>query len=136
MVVSGLPLHFSHRSSSPFQNHTYDGTIDYSIRNTKFIVKLSYKDEDYDLQYVGWPEEKTELIVQMAVVAATAEVVAGEPGGIRNVERVVGALTDGRRWAFVKLEGGSVVWFSKVLDLSRGDLMAVVKVIVASAEGW
>jgi hypothetical protein len=127
-IISGQPLNFT----IPTSGALYKGTIDYALRNTHFIVKLAYKDQSYDFEFKGWPEEKAELMAQMAIVAETAAAAFAD----RKVPRVVGALSDGRRWCFLKMEGGQQVMLSRVMDLARGDVADVVRAIVAAVEGW
>jgi hypothetical protein len=127
-ILSGQPLIFT----IPTSGAVYKGIIDYALRNTHFIIKLAYEDHSYDFEFNGWPEEKAELMAQMAIVAETAGAAALD----HKCPRVVGVLSDGRRWCFLKMENGREVMLSRVMDLARGDVADVVRGIVAAVEGW
>ncbi|KAA8895241.1 hypothetical protein FN846DRAFT_911975 [Sphaerosporella brunnea] len=130
IIVSGHPLIYSRPSSNPFHTLSYMGLVDYVLRGSNFVVKLAYGDENYSFEYQGWPEEKAELIAQMGIVAVRGR--SKSPPSTR----VVGAITDGRRWKFVRMERGREIRLSRVMDLALGQVEDVVGSIVAAVEGW
>ncbi|KAF8243621.1 hypothetical protein K440DRAFT_637211 [Wilcoxina mikolae CBS 423.85] len=100
-------------------NCMYQGKMDYTISTqlrTRLIVRLAYKDEEYDMAYSGWPEERCELLAQMAVKVGS-----------------IGVLTDGWRWLFVRIDG-EMVMFSRVWDLRNGEVGVVLAALAACLE--